>query len=414
MEQGQELYKSWLKFFEKDLDMKKDIYEMMPDTRFSGESYAEKVSDKLYYGVRDLKMDLLSSAGPFLSEDEKAYIHKWAQDAQMKIAEAGLDINKLHKAYRDTISDMRPEFVQDVNSHIFGNYLTIGEDCPISNAKTFNELLHRIHIYLERNNYLHENFPQTQNLFQGVTILGEQTPLAQQLEASLAPLYAMQNRDRAAGDISIVSVNKDSALVMIRDIGHSTSLKIDRAENGQISLSYYIPKVLNQDMAQQLPGLSSIQPIDNRDDAFATGRITTDNIHVGVDAMTLVYNIPTDAFNPNDYTATTDPSFKTAEQIIAQELPTAYFESFMAMNPDYSTSDIGIDAIMRGYERDFPGYISQCVESGYYVPESILQDAQKYEHAGMQNQYELKTTDNIIANDMEMKGIDSSEWEICR
>ena len=414
MEQGQELYKSWLKFFEKDLDMKKDIYEMMPDTRFSGESYAEKVSDKLYYGVRDLKMDLLSSAAPFLSEDEKAYIHKWAQDAQMKIAEAGLDINKLHKAYRDTIGDMRPEFVQDVNNNVLGYYRSAQETCPISKAKTFNEILHRIHAYMERNNYLHEQFPKTQNISPDVTILGTPSPLTAQLEASLAPLCAMDNFDRRAGATSIVSINENSALVMMRDIGHSTTFKIDRAENGQFSLSYYIPKVVNEDMVRQLPGLNSIQETGDRFASIATGGLTTDEMHIGVATMMLAYNIPTDSFNPYYQMEGTDPSFKTAEQIIAQELPTAYFESFMAMNPEYSTSDIGIDAIMRGYERDYPGYISQCIESGYYVPESILQDAQKYEHAGVQNQYELKTTDNIIANDMEMKGIDSSEWELCR
>ena len=95
MEQGQELYQSWLKFFSKDLEMKEAMYKMAPDTRYTDASHAEQISDKLYYGIRDLKTDLLAAAGPFLSEAEKAYIHQWAHEAQMKVAEAGFSIRFL-------------------------------------------------------------------------------------------------------------------------------------------------------------------------------------------------------------------------------------------------------------------------------------------------------------------------------
>ena len=434
MEQGQEAYQSWLKFFEKDLDMKKAIYEMMPDTRYSGESHAERVSDNLYYGIRDLKTELLSAAGPFLSEDEKAYIQTWARESQLKVAEAGLNINKLHQAYKDTIGDMRPDFVRDVNSNVLGYYRNAQKTCPLSRAKTFNEILHRIHAYMERNNYLHDQFPKTQNLSPDVTILGTQTPLAAQLEASLAPLCAMNNFDRRAGQTSIVSINENSALVMMRDIGHSTTFKIDRTENGQFSLSYYIPKVVNEDMVRQLPGLNAIQTTGARASAVATGGITTDQMHIGVATMMLAYNIPTDSFLPElmpgappietrmpngevfmyePQVTTSYPSFHTAEQIIAQELPTAYFEQFMAKNPEYACSDIGIDAIMRGYERDYPGYIMDCVENGYYVPESILQEINELGHVGPQQNHETENSEILTMNNELKQESNSFEWEFC-
>lgn len=371
MEQGQELYQSWLKFFSKDLEMKEAMYKMAPDTRYTGASHAERISDELYYGIRDLKTDLLSAAGPFLSEAEKAYVHQWAHEAQMKVAEAGLDIGKLQKAYRETISDMRPQFVRDVNSQVFGYSTEIDTACPISNAKTFNEILHRVHLYMERNSYLHEQFPQTHNVSQDVTVLGEPTALTRQLESSLAPLCDIDNI-RHAGEIAIISINENSALAMFRDIGHSTTFKIDRTEDGQCTLSYYIPKVTNKDMVQQLPGFQSMQDGGGRTSSVATGSITIDDRYIGVAAMTLAYNIPSDMFDPQ-FHEVTDTSFHTAEQIITQDLPTDSFQDFMSVNMAYATSDIGIDAFMRGYERDYPGYIQSCIQQGNYVPEMTLQ-----------------------------------------
>ena len=387
----------------------------------------------MYYGIRDLKTELLSVAGPFLSADEKAYIQTWARESQLKVAEAGLNINKLHQAYKDTIGDMRPDFVLDVNGHVFGHYLDAKEVCPITKAKTFNEILHRIHTYLERNNYLHEQFPKTQSLSPDVTIFGTPTPLAAQLEASLAPLCALRDYHRRAGYTSIVSINENSTLVMMRDIGHSTTFKIDRAENGQFSLSYYIPKVVNEDMVRQLPGLNAIQETGDRQ-SIATGGITTDKMHIGVATMMLAYNIPTDSFSPdrlpgtapvqtqlpngeiamlNSRLTTSDPSFKTAEEIIAKELPTESFEHFMDMNPEYSSCDIGIDAIMRGYERDYPGYIMDCIESGYYVPESILKEINEIGYVGLQQNHEIENSGILTMNNEPEQESNSFEWEFC-
>ena len=187
-------------------------------------------------------------------------------------------------------------------------------------------------------------------------------------------------------------------------------------------------------MVRQLPGLNAIQTTGDRASAVATGGITTDQMHIGVATMMLAYNIPTDSFLPElmpgaspiethmpngevfmyePQVTTSDPSFHTAEQIIAQELPTAYFEQFMAKNPEYACSDIGIDAIMRGYERDYPGYIMDCIENGHYVPESILQEINEIGYVGLQQNHEIENSEILTMNNELKQESNSFEWEFC-
>jgi hypothetical protein len=388
---NQEYYRSWIQFFEKDTTMKKELSDLMPDMRFVGnQEYALKVSDRMYDGVTDLKMMLLSAAGVFMTDEEKQYVNKWAYDAQTKIAEAGLDLNKLHKAYMDTIGNMRPEFVANVNRNAHGYVLDIQSRCPVSEAKTFNEMLHRMHIILERNENIHERFPRHDSsdivtIFGGLTVFGDQTQLTKQLEASLALMFDTVNRSREAGPISIVSINENAALIMIRDMGHATTIKVEKEDNDRIYMNYYIPKVTNDDMVRQLPGFQSIAQTNGKS-TYAVGEIATNTSRLGIDVLTLAYNIPTDSFMINrQYDDTTglwtmrsdmpeeEHLFKTTEEILAKCVSTNCFQNFIDQNMEYATSEIGREAIIRGYEREYPGYIMQCIENGCYLPTGIVQ-----------------------------------------
>lgn len=386
MQNSQNVYDSWLKFFKADLQMKNDIASLMPQSTFFGDTTVERAADNLYNGIRDLKDDLLIVAGPFLGDQEKAFIENWARDAQMKVAEAGFDANKLHKAYMDTVGNMRPEFVQQVNSRVCGHTLSLAEGCSLDGAKTFNEILHNVHVYLERNNMIHEQFPSSQSISESVTVFGEQTELTKQLEASLAPLCSIANTSRQAGDTSIMSINDRSALVMIRDVGHATTFKVEQIENGQFSINYFIPKVTNEDMVKFLPGLNSMQ------NGMAFGNISVDQAHVGAATMTLAYNIPTDIFMPAvmQNIPDLDPSYKTAEEIIATELDANGISLFVNGNLDYVMSEHGNEAVLRGYENQYPGFIAQhvvdqCNGDFTRLPQGIMDSISRGEVFGFDN-----------------------------
>ena len=392
MEQNQEYYQSWLRFFDKDVAMKKELSDLMPDVQYVGDrDYATKVSDRLYDGVRDLKMMLFGAAGPFLSDEDRQYINDWARNAQTKIAEAGLDLQKLHKAYMDTIGNMSPEFVKSVNENVFGYALDPSQGCPITQAKTFNEILHRMHVILERNNYMHERFPQSHDISENLTVFGEQTQLTKQLESSLALMFDTANPRRAAGPISIISVNDNSALIMIRDMGHATTIKVERENDGNIYLNYFIPKITNDDMVQQLPGLQSIAQTDGQS-TYAVGTIATDATRLGIDTLELVYNIPTDSFfvcqRYDEITGTwsvrsdmpeEEHLFKPAEEILSSCVSTNFFQNFMDYNMEYACSEIGKEAIIRGYEREYPGYLMQYANAADQLPSGIIQSIQNGE-----------------------------------
>ena len=85
----------------------------------------------------------------------------------------------------------------------------------------------------------------------------------------------------------------------------------------------------------------------------------------------------------------------------------------MAMNPEYACSDIGIDAIMRGYERDYPGYIMDCIENGHYVPESILQEINEIGYVGLQQNHETENSEILTMNNDPKQESNSFEWEFC-
>lgn len=95
---------------------------------------------------------------------------------------------------------------------------------------------------------------------------------------------------KKAGETDIVSFgNDDRVILMIRDLGHATTIEITKDENS-IKIQYFIPKICNIDMINALPGINKI----SNTEVGATGIFYTTNEKFLTDFYDFVSNIPDD------------------------------------------------------------------------------------------------------------------------
>ena len=97
-----------------------------------------------------------------------------------------------------------------------------------------------------------------------ISLRGEKIPVFEEL-FNLFPM------DLDCGWTDMVIINEKKLIMMVRDRGHALTIEIT-LNNDKARIEYFIPKVCNLEMVNNLPGINKIKD----DTVGATGIIETD------------------------------------------------------------------------------------------------------------------------------------------
>lgn len=250
-------------FFEVDLRLKKEMLKIAPSTEYTDQvsvsRYADELDDFLMYAFSELKCVASDIFG--LDSIVMKKINMLDYQTKSTFYSCGYNIDKLCELYKNQISNMKMDFINTVKEECVG-YSRGGTESVVK-ANTINELLHYMHSYVVNNEDILQALPATnekKNMYEyPITLRGYNVPAFEQLFNAF-PL------DLRVGWTDMVAISERKLLMMVRDRGHALSIEITL--NGQNArLEYFIPKVCNVDMVNNLPGINRV----NEDSIGATG-----------------------------------------------------------------------------------------------------------------------------------------------
>lgn len=282
-------------FFKEDKYIKNQMIRLVPPSDTFDEYVIEKYSNDLYDTLKDIFNDLIMFSNyfsPYLTKSIESIKDRTLNN----LAEAKLDINKLKKFYVENISDMSEELVSATKKDFKGYYFG-GSGESLKYMKTLNEVLHVLHSSIVNNNELYNslNIIETKKLDEYVDLrfFGVDNELARSLYES----FPEELNDCIT---DIVGLENNGAMMMVRDLGHALTIEFETIGD-EIRVSYFIPKLCNKDMINQLPG---VKKVDESVDMFdgTTGTFYTTKKSLVHDAYDFMKKVPTDSdivFNRN-------------------------------------------------------------------------------------------------------------------
>lgn len=276
-------------FFEIDNEIKKAMYDSAPPSEnecLDNDSICKYTNDldiALKYIFRELKEVSTSLFGEESKVSKK--ILSFEEKTKNDFYNSGLDIAKLRNFYKDNISNMEPSFIDEVKENCVGYKLF--KSFPIDKASSINEILHLIHSYILNN----ESVLQRINLIESKDNLnGETINLRGINNPIFEEMYSKFPVSLNVGTTDIVVVNDKKAIMMIRDLGHALSLEIS-LDNDMARIEYFIPKICNIEMVNNLPGINKVNP----NSVGATGTFETPVSEMTNKLYEFLSKVPTDS-----------------------------------------------------------------------------------------------------------------------
>lgn len=286
-----EEYDNLKDFFKTDSSVKQIMFELQPPLAGSAISedsvvaYTDDAYDNLKYVIRQLKQ----AANNFDNNDIlKNKVEEISNIWLNKFAECGTDLSKLSKFYRDYVTNMDEKFVDDVKKELFGYAAFKNPVDSLKEATTINEVLHLIHSYITNDDLILQSVNEISSISldngEKITLYGKNSSLAQSIINSFP-----KNID--IGETTIVSFGENEKIIMmIRDLAHALTIEIDPNEN---SISYFLPKVCNITMVNNLPGINKVRPDVEINDG-ATGKFFTNSGNIVSDLFDFINKVPGD------------------------------------------------------------------------------------------------------------------------
>ena len=273
-------------FFEVDLKIKKEIFNMAPDERFKDNDslvkYVDDLDEKITYIFTELK---------------EISLHLWKNDTlsfyslcnleqtiKRELYSCGTDYYKLNLFYKNRISNIRLEFTNLIKQNCVGYKLEKNNLMNFSNS--INEVLHYLHSYIINDEKLLESILIT---YSKRTDFNSVIALRGKPVDVFKNLYEKFPSDINVGMTDMVVINDSKLLIMIRDVGHALTFEIT-VKKDICEVDYFIPKICNIDMVNLLPGINKV-----KDNSF--GAIGKFNVSVSELPNTLynfIRKVPTD------------------------------------------------------------------------------------------------------------------------
>lgn len=286
----QENLEKMQKFFKYNLEIKNILYNTMPKEtdKYNKESIME-YSDKLFKAINDIEYYIDVTLNNFdFSEEDKKYFRHFIKALKSELIKSGYNYDKLKKFYETFFANMSEELVNNVGENCVGYSMYRGIN--LSKAKSLNEVLHVLHQTIVNNEIYLQAMPKisekTNSNDYSITLYGNQTELA-------SIVFNSFSTELDCGITDIVSLSDNNIIMMVRDRGHALSIEIEK-ENDKYYVKYFIPKINNVDMVNELKGVRKVTDKSR----FTTGIFETNLENLTANLTDFIGHVPTDLDNP--------------------------------------------------------------------------------------------------------------------
>jgi len=245
-------------FFSADMQIKKLMYNICPPKDYLDESsmvkYVDDTYESLIYIFNELKCiskDILNNDSNIL--ETITNMEKYIKDSFIN---AGTNLDKLNALYKNFISDMSVNYINDCKKEFFGYKLFRNVNEMLSKANTINEMLHCIHSYVINNDEIFSKIlivaskKNTNDYF--ISYRGNTS------NNIFNSIYFNFPLDLDVGITDIISINENKLLLLIRDRGHALSIEVTLTGN-IAKVDYFIPKICSIDKVNSLPGVNMVK-----------------------------------------------------------------------------------------------------------------------------------------------------------
>ena len=280
-------------FFESDVAIKREIYELAPIMiKYTDEEsmikYINKLDDSLRYIFTELKCVAVDIFGEDSSVLRKIYeIEKKTRGA---FAVSGTEISRLRLFYENYVSRLEPSFVEQVKDECYG--YSAGIISVPRNARTINEILHYMHSYVVNNEKILQSIPEIgktkSSSEEPVSLRGERNEVFEQL-------FSQFPNELYVGKTDMVIINDKKLIMMVRDRGHALTFEVSLKKDGKAKVEYFIPKIINVEMINSLPG---IYPKVKEDSIAAVGKFEVPIEALASSLYDFISKVPTDYDRP--------------------------------------------------------------------------------------------------------------------
>lgn len=274
------------KFFKYNMNIKNILFNTKPqETDKYNKETLIKYSDKLFQAINDIEyyINVMLEDFNFLDAD-KTYFNNYIKALKNELIKCGYDFNKLSTFYTTCFTNMSEELVNKVGNQIKGASMYSYVD--LKEAKSLNEMLHIVHQTIINNENNFRNLPiisrRQNNEGNNITLYGEDTTISRVVFNSIPVSISTDF-------VEIMSIDETKVNLMIRDIGHALSIEIEQ-EDDKCIIKYFIPKICNIDMVNNLKGVNKVKKGDN----YTVGVFETTLEKLPFELSNLILGVPTD------------------------------------------------------------------------------------------------------------------------
>ncbi len=273
------------KFFKYDMEVKNILHSTYPkeEYRYSKETLIE-YSESLFKALSDIEYYIGTILDKFdFLESDKKYFKNLISAYKDELIKRRYDFNKLKHFYDICFVNMREDLVNKVGENCFGDG---GWGVALSEAKSLNEILHVVHQTIINNKNNYRNLPvlarKQNNEGNNITLYGTQNEISNKIFLSFPENL---NTDY----VEIISLKDDKVIMMVRDVGHALSIEIEK-ENDKYYVKYYIPKICNINMVNNLKGVNKV----TKESIYTVGMFETTADKLPLEIADFVLKVPTD------------------------------------------------------------------------------------------------------------------------
>lgn len=284
-------------FMEADLTIKRMISNSEPKAENGyNEEAIINYQDKLLKSLKNIKIEFNKILICFEDGIKYNRLHEQINEIFKAYEKELLNLtptyDNLKNFYKACFASMDKDLLFKLREECKGYYIWNGSFFPDTYLKDATSLTEILHIF-------HVCFMNNENRYQAIPVLEEKpTKVYEEDKITLRGVpnetakQIYDNIPEKVGITDIIAFPNGKIIMMIRDVGHATTIEIDdEKEDGRTWIRYNIPKVCNEDMVKSIEG-NSIKYDDTGNPMFATGSIETKDI--AKDVTELIEKIPTD------------------------------------------------------------------------------------------------------------------------
>jgi len=286
-EEGRQALAAFEHFFKIDMQIKNSIAKAAPSRAdLYDESSRMRYLDQASKDFSGFEPDFQKLAREFklgegVEQQTSAFFARGGED----FAISNFDNRNLGRIYQRKFPQLRDNFIDEVQDDAVGYVLDRNLGKLIGHAESVNELLHAFHSSIMNNESILQKIPELES-HEDIVLRGEKGGLGE-------AVYTAIPEDFDAGETDIISIN-DKVLMMVRDRAHALMIEAEplKERPGEMIVHYNLPKVINREMVEALPGIGRISG------SGASGRFAVPEAEFGERIVDFIKHVPTDFDSP--------------------------------------------------------------------------------------------------------------------